>query len=329
MKIAKTLTVAVNLALFIIYSFNGYSSAFATELGHAVGNEFGNQAANIVYQNNSSHESVSASNTHNLDNELTTNYNNEVNSILANVLNNGLNLTSAVHDIVISNLNHAVNIVENGQNISVNSQTLLTPGQSLALSQVLTNNDQSLILNASGQAIGGSLATINLSHNVFNLEIPHNVTLVDNTSNFTVNNNLVNYGDIVVNGNFSVTAANIVNLGSITASHDLSLNSSQGIINEGFITANTDLTLNAPVVFNSGLIKSIDDSITITSNANLNLNSTSNANFEAPDGSINILGNNILGSSLDSGKASYIDINQGNYLSKYLNLNNPNAYIIT
>ncbi|MBX9569215.1 MAG: hypothetical protein K2X77_09990 [Candidatus Obscuribacterales bacterium] len=162
-------------------------------------------------------------------------------------------------------------ITVGGSSVVVNAGSLLTPAESVALNQVLGGGTQSLVLDASGRAVGGQF---NLSgNNLSQVVIPTGVTAVRDfgtAGSITITGNLSNAGNLFAissNSQFNtalISAANIFNnqgglLSSIVpmggfeslgftnllSSVNLSLNTTQNIVNYGSITSSGNLNLNA------------------------------------------------------------------------------------
>lgn len=148
---------------------------------------------------------------------------------------------------------------------------LLTPAQSVALQQVTTTGHQQLVLNASGQAVGGfaSLTPTNVT-TLGQLTIPTGVSL--NSIGFTQSSPFNVTGAVNVQGSLFAlqTAANVMsvfNFGSLTvgsgglistqlpsyanvlqnvvASSGLTMNVAQNVLNNGTISTAGTLNINA------------------------------------------------------------------------------------
>ncbi len=202
-----------------------------------------------------------------LDNYNANNYiagvNEHIQSILNEVTNSNFNLSSIISSIKASSIAnfHPLEINIGNVRTDIYSNSTVTPAESIAVSQVLNHNMQSLILNDLGQAVGG---TLNLTEfgPVNNLLIPHNVDGQINQGNFTVIENLVNYGNIYVNLNNTtskletITANNILEMtgssiqGTGTAMnsmvHDnLLLKDQTDFINFGTVSNFSDISINS------------------------------------------------------------------------------------
>ncbi len=252
---------------------------------------------------------------------LNVNISHEINTILQGVLESANNLNSLLHNVNLSNLNHEVNLNLNGQNIEFNHNQTVTPAESIAISQVLSLGHQELVLNALGQAIGGSINAEVLGHGLNNLYLPQGVTLIDNAANVYIANNLVNYGNLEFSASTNVSANNILNAGTVTGLGNLNLTAQHSFINQGKVDVIDSLTLHNANITNAGLIEVGLGNINIISNNNLNIDNLSEAIFEARLGSINI--------SVDSvNKVNpVINLSNGNYLSRDFNINAPNANV--
>ncbi len=247
----------------------------------------------------------------------------DINAILQTVVNPTLaiNLTSTLHSVNSGNLVHDVNIAVGSHNLEVFRNQFLTLSEAIAVSQVLSTNHQSLILNFSGQAIGGNLNANYLGNNIGNLQLPNGVTLVDNSPKLIIMGNLANYGDIVFNGSGNLQAKMILNetSGLISSSGTLNLTTT-ALINEGGIYGATGVNINAPMVYNAGIIEAALGNINITNANTLDLTGTQTSIFEASKGNINM---DVNAASLTQG----INLAYANYVSKELNLNAESGYI--
>src|SRR5262249_31327375 len=91
-------------------------------------------------------------------------------------------------------------ITTGNSQILVKNGSVLTPAELVALSQILHTGHQSLVLNAQGSAVGGTVnLTTDLTAPISSLSIPYGVTVLDNASaqsKFNLSGNLVNAGNI-------------------------------------------------------------------------------------------------------------------------------------
>ena len=306
----------------LILSLSQANSALANEIG----------ASNA----NTAASAVSASHNHNAD---TTNYVAaaehsvatinpavvnpaiEIASILHSVVSSSLDLNSVLHNVNVGHLSHEVTIVAGNHNVEVFSNQAVTPAEALAVSQVLASNHQSLVLDALGQATGGSLNSSSLGNTVNNLELSYGVTLFDNSKALTLTGNLANYGDIVFSGSGNLTANNILNesAAQISSSGVLGLTTHE-LINEGAIYGANGVNINASTIYNSATVEAGLGNIDIANANTLDITGTQNSVFEAANGNINIYVN---ATSLSNG----MNLAYSNYVSNELNLNAGSGYI--
>ncbi len=245
----------------------------------------------------------------------------QITSILHSVMNSSLDLSSALHSVNVGALYHEVTINVGNHNVEILSNQSVTPAEALALNQVLSNSHQSLVLDALGKAVSGSVNVTNLGGVVNNLELPANVTLIDNGKSLILTGNLANYGDIVFSGNGNLQASNILNEGNaqISANGGLGI-SANTVINEGGLYGANGININTPVLYNAGTIEASVGNISIASVDTLAITATTNSVFEANAGNINIA---VMANSLNNG----MNLAYGNYLSEALNLNAGLGYI--
>lgn len=185
-----------------------------------------------------------------------------------------LDLGSAERNLTAGHLigTGSVNILVNGGSVSVTGQTILTPAERLAVYQVVSTGNQSIMLGANGTAIGGSLTVgSRFSDFVSSLSVPQGVSvLFDAAKNPTMNllGNLTNAGAIYAystNANVStasLSALNIINqsgsvlssilpaglsanISNVSASTNLNLSAVQNIINAGTMSSSGNLSLSA------------------------------------------------------------------------------------
>ncbi len=250
------------------------------------------------------------------------NPNHEISSIITSLLHSSLNLSSTEDIINTGFLSHPVILNQINHNETLLSHELITPAQAIALSQILSDNKQTLAINQFGQAIGGSFDVSNLlTNNLFNhqesLLIPQNVTLIDN-SKFNLNASLENYGDIVINNSFS--AAAILNEpGGQIVSNTTALNlSSSTLINEGSIYGANGININSSLIYNSGTIDALAGNINITGSGIIDITGTQMSLIEA---------NNINITNSSQASNSSINLTFNNYTTKELNLTDKNGDI--
>jgi hypothetical protein len=222
-----------------------------------------------------------------------------------------LDLSSTVQSTTAPQAMSPTTILVNGQPQTVNPGSALTPAQAVALQQVLAAGQQSVVLGARGNAVGGTV-NITAAQQLASLNVPRNVTVFNDfaagaTRSFT--GNLVNAGTLqalstnpaISNAIFS--AQNIINSrGSIT-----SVLPQGGIA--GFAGAIDNLSLSLVAV------QDIINTGTISSAANLNLiagNRILNSSYGAmtAHGDVNIATPNLTNSSLVQSALGSVNIGQ-------------------
>ncbi len=317
----KQRSTAVYLVLFIFSQLN-FSNA--SELYSASVN---NSASHLNHS-----ENLNPYNQHEINSTLASvnpaivNPNIDTAQVVSSVLHSSLNLSSPTDSFNVGNLPHSVNINVDGHSDNITSNQYVTPAEAVAVSQVLANSHQSLILGENATAIGGSLNTSNLMPNniyntINNLELPSNVTLIAG-NNLVLKGDLQNYGDIVFNNNGNLQANLILNenSGLISSSGNLNITTNALINENGGVYAENSLNLNTPVIYNSGTIEANLGNINVISANNLDITQSTNSIIEASNGSINLNSN---AQNLSNG----LNLAIGNYLSKELNLNANQGYI--
>ena len=164
--------------------------------------------------------------------------------------------------------NGPITITVGGQKVEIGSSSFLTPAERLAVYQIFSTGQQSIILGPQGNAIGGSLNIgAQFSNYVSSLTVPQNVSVVSNAGlnpNLNLTGALVNAGTMYVYSNVAgvstanISASSIVNsgllssvlpaqlaaLGSI-AGLNLNLMAQQNIMNSGIISAAGNLSMTA------------------------------------------------------------------------------------
>ena len=234
-----------------------------------------------------------------------------------------LNLASQTANVTAT---HAGVITVGGVATNVVKGQLITPAESVALSQIVHTGTQSLVVGSLGTATGG---TFNLSyaasHGAATLSIPSGVTAIDNIAklaNLSVSQNLVNSGTLQVLSTSSsastgtISALNISNQASgvissvlpasgvsgfvsaITSPVHLNINAAQNFSNAGVIASSGNLTVSAPQIVNALSAGATGATPSMTAAANLNLvtNNLTNAGLITARQDINI--NNASASSL-------------------------------
>ncbi len=241
---------------------------------------------------------------------------NNLASILHEVINSPLNLNSAIDNVSSGHLSGAYEIKIGNQLETVLGNQLITPAESIALNQVMLSNHQSLVLNSTGQAIGGNFNNLDVNGLNEPMLVSKGVAFFDTSPSLNINGNLVNYGDIIMHGSASLIANNVVNenSGLISASDALRLNTNE-LINFGGIYGGSNVTINSSNVFNSATIEAGYGNINIIGLNDLNLSGSSYSQLIAYNGNINI-------SSL-----SNIDLYKGNFISHNLNFLASNGYV--
>ena len=185
-----------------------------------------------------------------------------------------LDLSSKNRNLTANNLGSSgqVSIKVGNQTMQVNAATMLTPAERLAVYQVLSTGQQSILLGSLGNAIGGSF-NIGAKFNqyVSSLVIPRGVTAIQNAavnSNLSLAGNLTNAGSLLgvsTSQDYSsllISAQNIYNrqgalistmlpAGGIAgipgaiSSLNLSLSALNNIVNYGSIISSGNLNLSA------------------------------------------------------------------------------------
>jgi hypothetical protein len=230
---------------------------------------------------------------------------------------------------------HPVDIVIGTSNLVVNSSSLLTPAELLAVYQVAHTGHQSIVLGANGTAVGGS-ATLGprLSANLSTLVIPQGVTVTDisRTGTLNVSGNLVDNGTLLLTtynptvSTFSLLASNItvgpqgllatVQPSGVSQPLGLLISSQHDVSNEGTITTGGSLNINVGSgnLTNTGLIQSSTGSISIASTS-----PTQQLNVTASGGTFEAANDITLGDPTATGKAD-VNVIGGNFDSQTLNL---------
>ena len=250
----------------------------------------------------------------------------DVSAILHNVLNESMNLNSIIHDISANSLANFHNVsIELGNNAqAVTNTTYLTPAEAIAVNQVLVNGTghQSLVLDALGQATGGSFNFTSLPTTNTNLLIPANVVANDNNASFNLSGSLANFGDIYVSSNASNHYAAVISLenlynganalittnaqSGVSTPTDLTINVSNDFINAGTISSPHNLTIatGADLVnYNTGVLTAAND-----------LTATVGSGYLQNNGLIDAVNGNL---SITSGNADLFAVNgiDGNFES--------------
>lgn len=273
-------------------------------------------------------------------------------------LNSGidLDLTSNSQNIIIgknlfSDSVSSIEINVGGETKTLTAGSHVTAAEYVAAKQVLTGQTQSVLLDRSGVARGGSvdLGSLTQDNDVMrasNLVIANNVTTSGDfgrRSDFRLNGDLINYGTLnasssdsnvrsgsvhadnitnhlgaLINSSVDLTldaAGSLNNDGTIVSAHGLTLAAGDSLNNTGSIRANENINIQSSKINNGGLIRSTAGDV------NLNGNSTSslvvnnlNGTIAALQGAINVRDTSYSGAA---GSTVY----GGDLLSRELNLN--------
>ena len=231
-----------------------------------------------------------------------------------------LNLNSRIRSEIS---NRAGMIVVGGQQRFLPAGSRMTPAEALALTQVLANGRQSLVLGNGGTAVRGS-AVLTGTDLASSLVIPKNVTLTraDATGNtLKLTGNLVNLGNLyMVPTNSavqteSIAAQNIVNGRGALLSSPVSLGITAGSVsNAGTISSANNLSIGGLSgqklnVTNSGLLQATS-AINIASDSDLNIlghgNLQANAINLSSGGTINGDLGNVIGTVNESAQQIHL-----------------------
>src|SRR5262249_4400000 len=153
--------------------------------------------------------------------------------------------------------------------LPISAASVLTPGEYVAASQVLSSGRQSIVLGGAGASVGGSFVlTPQLSQNINNLVVPSGVTAIANAAllpTLHLSGDLTNSGNFyAVSTNpqfstFTIQATNIFNqpgglltsvvpksglpgFSGLVSNVHLNLNAVQNIVNAGTISSSGNLT---------------------------------------------------------------------------------------
>lgn len=188
--------------------------------------------------------------------------------------------------------NNQITINVGGANLQVNSSTPLTVAERAAAMQVLATGQQSLMLNAQGSAIGGTLTIgSRLAQHISDLVIPQGVvvTNISRTGTLNLSGNLTDLGSLLVGtSNPSITnfliSANSVTVGpqgllsTILSSTSaisgqpnlgLTITSKTDIVNSGVISTNGALNLTAAGTISNSLMQGSTSLMSAAANVNL------------------------------------------------------------
>lgn len=228
-----------------------------------------------------------------------------------------------------------VNVMVGGAAVAITPISVLTPAQSLAAYQVFSVGQQSLLLGAQGNAIGGSFSIgPKFSQYVDNLTVPQGVTAVQRVANFSLVGNLVNAGTFYVVSTdpaiptASLNALNIINQqGALISSRmpvgglpgvngaltSLSLNlfAINNIINAGTISSTGNLNLVAGGTIINALPAGISGTApTLSAGSQLTIQAPSfvNAGQAISNGAVNVYSANIINSGMMQSLLSNINL---------------------
>jgi hypothetical protein len=230
------------------------------------------------------------------------------------IATNALNLTSATPLFQAGGLAgfHDIILDIGGRQQTVSLNTKLTAAELIAAEQVISGGKQELTINARGAATGGffdlSNGTVSaldkaLGGSIGSLVISHGVKAVDSLNNLALSGSLVNLGSITG----TTTGAQDKTSETITAAN---------IINSGSISASGDLILNAPAVTNSGVISSLHGNVNFG-----NGSGKGDFNLDGNGGTVRALNGNINFNQAGNSGSGNITVNGGDYLSKQVNFN--------
>jgi hypothetical protein len=270
-----------------------------------------------------------------------------------------LNLGSSQPSFLLSGLTDVQTLTINvgGKSEVVNLSTKLTGAELVAADQMLSGGHQTLTINASGVATGGvfnlsnqSLSVLDSSITSLNaLSVPHNVRVVDSLTNLQLSGDLINSGRIVIQpasgSSSTLQASDIINNAGASISTASSSGASSGVnlvaanqlVNAGSITVAHNLNISAPSVVNAGTLKSTTGNINFSAANSLAVNNTTgtisalqgniNGSTAAANGSLNILGGNLLSNQLNlSAGTGDVNVNVDN-VTGLVNVNACSAHI--
>ncbi len=270
-----------------------------------------------------------------------------------------LDLTSQTDNIVLGEKLLAgvgsVTITVGGESKTVSAGSKVTAAEYVAVKQILSGGNQSVVVDARGVASGGNvdfgaLTDGNEVMKTTNLVIASNVTTSGDFgkhSDFRLTGDLTNYGslnlqssdlnvrsgavradDITNHSGAKISSAvdltleaagRLNNFGLISSDQNLTLTSNDSVNNTGSVRANGNIDLNSAAINNNGVIRSNDGNINLNGAADAEL-AVNNVNgiINAANGAIN-LRNAEYGGSFDS------TINGGDLLSRELNMHSGNG----
>ena len=258
-----------------------------------------------------------------------------------------LDLSSSSQNMTVGHLlhNETVNIEVGGISLLVNSKTELTPAEYMAVIQVISGGQQSLVIDAQGAASSGSVVIgSHLSSQLTSLVIPVGVTVIDLTKSGTLNiaGGIIDDGSLYLgSANRSLNTINIdasnINVQSQGLISDvlpgnnnnglqplhLNLDAANNLVNAGTIVSsgNVNIYADSGNITNSGLINATQGNININTAFNQSLIvDNAGGTLQAANGVINFRDASYTGSA-------NMGLNGGNYLSQAVNLNSGNGAV--
>lgn len=178
-----------------------------------------------------------------------------------------LDLSSTTHNVTPGLLRNfqPIAIVVNGRTQLITSTTMLTPAETIALSQVLRSGVQSLNIGASGNAVGGNFViSPQFARHISALTVPQGVAVIDRAAALNLAGNLTNAGTFYAcSTNPSVTTA-VVSALNISNQQGAQLTT---VLPQGGLTGLTSPNANLNLQLNA--VNSIVNGGTISSAANL------------------------------------------------------------
>ncbi len=243
-----------------------------------------------------------------------------------------VNLASSVAMFPASSLAGFQNITIDigGHQTTVQALGKLTGAELAAAEQVATSGKQTLVVNASGVATGGTLdlnakmdsgLVSALNNNFASLDISKGVTAVDTLSNLSLSGSLANQGKLEIGGAGqildTITAANITNSSTASISgvsgSAVGLNATSTFSNSGKITSGSDLSVSAPTISNSGLLSSTGGNVNLSGGGG-----GGNLTVNGAGGTVHAANNIHIDTSASYGN---LTASGGNWQSQNLNLN--------
>ncbi|MBX9688189.1 MAG: hypothetical protein K2X27_15885 [Candidatus Obscuribacterales bacterium] len=257
--------------------------------------------------------------------------------------------TASISGSVLGNSSVSINV--GGSNTVVGNASSLTPAMYLAAMQVISSGHQSLTLNASGQAVGGTFQ-LPAGSSLGSLVVPTGVTGVydfaaastlnlsgslTNSGNFylvssshAVNSGVLNAYNIINNQGALLSsilpASGLAGYGNFLSNFSFSLNAVNNIINNGSISSSAALNLSAGNQIVNGAAGNLLANISAVNNLNMIAPSIVNqGQISSTLNSINIQAANMLNSGLLQSLKG--DINISNLIQNVLAVNNVGGLI--